>query len=87
LTRKQPRPGAFPDVVEFALGDLNDPVSTAEAMKGADKLFLLIGSESVPVELMQALIAYGLAKRAGLKHVTYVSVYRADQFIEVPHFR
>jgi uncharacterized protein YbjT (DUF2867 family) len=87
LTRKQPRPAAFPDVVEIALGDLNDPLSTAEAMKGVDKLFLLIGSESVLVELMQALIAYGLAKKAGLKHVTYVSVYRADQFIEVlPHF-
>ena len=86
LTRKQPRPGAFPEVVEIALGDLNDPVSIAEAMKGVDKLFLLIGSESVPVELMQALIAFGLAKKAGLKHVTYVSVYRADQFIEVPHF-
>ncbi|MGB6133665.1 MAG: NmrA family NAD(P)-binding protein [Acidobacteriaceae bacterium] len=86
FTRKQPRPGAFPDAVEIAVGDLSDPVSTAEAMKGVDKLFLLIGSESVPVELMQALIAYGLARRAGLKHLTYVSVYRADQFIEVPHF-
>ena len=86
LTRKHPKPDAFPDAVEIALGDLNDPVSTAEAMKAVDKLFLLIGSESVPVELMQALIAYGLAKKAGLKHVTYVSVYRADQFIEVPHF-
>jgi uncharacterized protein YbjT (DUF2867 family) len=86
LTRKQSKPDAFPDAVEIALGDLNEPASTAEAMKGVDKLFLLIGSESVPVELMQALIAYGLAKKAGLKHVTYVSVYRADQFIEVPHF-
>jgi len=86
FTGKQPKPGLFPDAVEVALGDLSDPVSTAEAMKGVDKLFLLIGSESVPVELMQALIAYGLAKKAGLKHVTYVSVYKADQFIEVPHF-
>ncbi|MFZ0305839.1 MAG: NmrA family NAD(P)-binding protein [Terracidiphilus sp.] len=86
LTRKQPKPYAFPEAVEIALGDLNDPVSIAEAMKGVDKLFLLIGSESVPVELMQALIAFGQAKRAGIKHVTYVSVYRADQFIEVPHF-
>ena len=86
LTRKQRKPGAFPDAVEIAVGDLSDPVSTAEAMKGVDKLFLLIGSESVPVELVQALIAYGLAKKAGLKHVTYVSVYRADQFIDVPHF-
>jgi uncharacterized protein YbjT (DUF2867 family) len=86
LTRKQPKPGAFPDGVEIAVGDLNDPVSTAEAMESVDKLFLPIGSESVPVELMQALIAYSLAKKVGLKHVTYVSVYRADQFIEVPHF-
>lgn len=86
LTRKPPKSGAFPDAVEITLGDLNDPVSIAEAMRGVDKLFLLIGSESVPVELMQALIAFGLAKRAGIKHVTYVSVYRADQFIEVPHF-
>jgi uncharacterized protein YbjT (DUF2867 family) len=86
LTRKQPKPGAFPGAVEIAVGDLNDPVSIAEAIKGVDKLFLLIGGENVPVELIQALTAYGLAKKAGLKHVTYVSVYRADQFLEVPHF-
>jgi uncharacterized protein YbjT (DUF2867 family) len=76
----------IPDGVEIAVGDLSDPVSVAEAIKGVDTLFLLIGSESVIVELMQALTAYGLAKKAGLKHVTYVSVYKADQFLEVPHF-
>jgi uncharacterized protein YbjT (DUF2867 family) len=86
LTRKQRTPGAFPDAVEMALGDLGDPVSIAQAMKGVDKLFLLIGGENVPVELTQALTAYGQAKKAGLKHVTYVSVYKADQFLEVPHF-
>ena len=84
LTRKQPKPGTFPDAVEIALGDLTDPVSIAEAIKGADKLFLLIGS--VPDELTQALTAYGLAKQAGLKHVTYLSVFKADQFLDVPHF-
>ena len=76
----------IPDGVEIAVGDLSDPVSVAEAIKGVDTLFLLIGSESVIVELTQALIAYGLAQKAGLKHVTYVSVYKADQFLEVPHF-
>jgi uncharacterized protein YbjT (DUF2867 family) len=86
FTRKQPRPGTFTGAVEIALGDLSDPVSVAEAMKGVDKLFLLIGTENVPVELTQALYAYGLAKKAGLNHVTYVSVYKADQFLEVPHF-
>jgi uncharacterized protein YbjT (DUF2867 family) len=55
-------------------------------MKGTDKLFLLIGREGVPVELTQAVTAYGLAKKSGLKHVTFVSVFKADQFLEVPHF-
>ena len=86
FTRKQPEPGVFPDAVEVAIGDLSDPVSVAEAMKGADKLFLLIGREGVPLELTQAITAYGLAKKTGLKHVTFVSVFKADQFPEVPHF-
>jgi len=84
LTRKQPKPGTFPGAVEIALGDLTDPVSVAEAIKGVDALFLLNGN--VADEFTQALTAYGLAKRAGLKHVTYLSVYKADQFLEVPHF-
>jgi uncharacterized protein YbjT (DUF2867 family) len=84
LTRKQHKPGTFPGAVEIALGDLSDPVSVAEAIKGVDKLFLLIGN--VPDELTQALTAYGLAKKAGLKHLTYLSVFKADQFLEVPHF-
>ena len=86
FTRQQPKPGTFPAAVEIAHGDLSDPVSVAEATKGVDKLFLLIGAENVPIVLSQALTAYGLAKKAGLKHVTYVSVYKADQFLEVPHF-
>lgn len=85
LTRKF-KPDAFPGAVEIAVGDLNDPVSIAEAMKGVDKLFLLIGREGVPLELTQAITAYGLAKKAGLKQVTFVSVFKADQFLEVPHF-
>jgi hypothetical protein len=56
----------------MALGDLGDPVSVAEAINRVDKLFLLIGEENVPVELSQALTADGLAKKFGLKHVTYV---------------
>jgi uncharacterized protein YbjT (DUF2867 family) len=84
FTRTQPKPGTFSGAVEIAVGDLTDPVSVAEAIKGVDKLFLLIGN--VPDEFTQALTAYGLAKKAGLKHVTYLSVFKADQFLEVPHF-
>jgi uncharacterized protein YbjT (DUF2867 family) len=84
FTRKQPKPGTVPGAVEIAVGDLSDPVSVLEAMKGVDELFLLNGN--VADELTQALTTYGLAKKTGLKHVTYLSVFNADQFLEVPHF-
>jgi len=84
LARKQPEAGKLPTGVEIAIGDLLDPVSVEQAMQGVDKLFLL--NAVVTDELTQALIAYGIAKRLGLKHVTYLSVFKVDQFRDVPHF-
>ena len=84
LARKQPEPGKLPDSVEIATGDLLDPLSVERAMQGVDKLFLL--NAVVADELTQALIAYGIAKRLKLRHITYLSVFRADQFLDVPHF-
>ena len=68
LIRKPDADHKLPASVEVAIGDLLDPVSIEEAMKGVDKLFLL--NAVVADELTQALIAYGIAKRIGLKHVT-----------------
>jgi uncharacterized protein YbjT (DUF2867 family) len=84
LARTQPEAGKLPAAVEVAIGDLLDPVSVEAAMQGVDKLFLL--NAVVADELTQALIAYGIAKRIGLKHVTYLSVFKVDQFRDVPHF-
>ena len=84
LARKQPAEGKLPAGVEVAIGDLLDPVSVERAMQGADKLFLL--NAVVADELTQALIAYGIARRVGLKHVTYLSVFKVEQFRDVPHF-
>ena len=84
LARKEPAAGRLPAGVEVAIGDLLDPVSVETAMHGVDKLFLL--NAVVTDELTQALIAYGVAKRVGLKHVTYLSVFKVDQFRDVPHF-
>src|SRR4051794_17678945 len=81
---RNPQVAKFPTGIEVVPGDLTDPESIREAVKGIDKLFLLNGV--VADELTQALITYGIAKRAGVKHVTYVSVYKADQFKDVPHF-
>ena len=81
---RNPQAAKFPAGVEVVPGDMTDPESIREAVKGIDKLFLLNGV--VADELTQALTAYGIAERAGVKHVTYVSVYKADQFKDVPHF-
>ena len=84
LAREQPEAGKLPAGVEVAIGDLLDPVSVEAAMQGVDKLFLL--NAVVADELTQALIAYDVAKRIGLRHVTYLSVFKVDQFRDVPHF-
>jgi len=55
LTRN--KEAKLPDGAEVAIGDLSDPVSVAEAIKGVDELFLLIGN--VADEFTQALTAYG----------------------------
>lgn len=83
LARK-PNEAHFPAGVEVVPGDQTDPDSMRTAMAGVDKLFLLNGV--VADELTQALVSYGIAKQAGIRHVTYVSVYKADQFKDVPHF-
>jgi uncharacterized protein YbjT (DUF2867 family) len=84
FVRKRPEAGKLPEGVDVALGDLLDPVSVEKAMHGVDKLFLV--NALVPDELMQGLIAYGLARRNRLKHVTYLSVFKVIQFADVPHF-
>ena len=33
-----------------------------------------------------SLPAYEIAKRLGLKHVTYLAVFKVDEFRDVPHF-
>lgn len=74
----------LPQAVEIAIGDLSDPPSIRKALEGIEKLFLLV-SDTVD-ELRQALTAYGLARRAGVKHITYLSVFQADRFLDIPQF-
>jgi uncharacterized protein YbjT (DUF2867 family) len=75
---------AVPDGVETVVGDLLDPPAIDRAMDGVDKLYLL--NAVTPDELTQALIAFDLAKRRRIAHVVYHSVFRADHFLDVPHF-
>ncbi|MGN6592343.1 MAG: SDR family oxidoreductase [Terriglobales bacterium] len=84
LVRKAPAAGRLADGVETAIGDLLDPPSLEAALRGVDKMFLL--NAVAADELTQALIGYGMARRAGVKHITYLSVYKVDRFPDVPHF-
>jgi uncharacterized protein YbjT (DUF2867 family) len=85
LIRKPDADRKLSQSVEVAIGDLLDPVSIEEAMKGVDKLFLLNAVSAD--ELTQALITFGLAKRLKLKHMTYLSVFKVEQFRDVPGCR
>ncbi len=70
--------------LEYAKGDLQDPDSVRAALQGVDKLFLLVAN--VADELTQTLLALDVAREQQIKHVTYLSVFKAEQFPEVPHF-
>ncbi|KAA6465401.1 NAD-dependent epimerase/dehydratase family protein [Acidobacteria bacterium AB60] len=81
---RKPESVKLPAGVEVVAGDLTDPASIRAAIQGVDKLFLL--NAVVADELTQALITYGIAKRTGIKQITYLSVYKAERFRDVPHF-
>jgi uncharacterized protein YbjT (DUF2867 family) len=84
LVRKQEASSEMPKGVEVIQGDLLDPISVRKALDGVDKLYLL--NAVVPDELMQGLIAYDLAKKLKLKQIVYHSVFKVEQFKDVPHF-
>src|SRR6202162_5669277 len=73
-----------PKGCEVSIAELLDPVSVQKALHGVDKLYLLNAVN--PDELTQGLIAYDLAKRLKLTHIVYHSVFRVEQFKDVPHF-
>jgi uncharacterized protein YbjT (DUF2867 family) len=82
LTRK--KEARLPAGAEAAVGDLLNPDSVRAALDGADKLFLLVANAAD--ELTQALLTFAVARQAKVKHLTYLSVYQAERFPEVPHF-
>jgi uncharacterized protein YbjT (DUF2867 family) len=84
LVRNNDSAKKLPRQVEPVIGDLLDPVEVHKALEGVDKLYLL--NAVVPDELTQGLIAYDLAKKLKLSQVVYHSVFRAEHFLDVPHF-
>jgi uncharacterized protein YbjT (DUF2867 family) len=83
LTRS-PEKARFPAGVIAVKGDLSDVDSVRQAMQGVSTLFLLAANAAD--ELTQAMLALNVAREAGVKGIVYLSVYRGEQYADVPHF-
>ena len=83
LTRS-PEKARFPAGVTAVKGDLSDVDSFRQAIQGVSTLFLLAANAAD--ELTQAMLALNVASEARVKGIVYLSVYRGEQYADVPHF-
>lgn len=83
LTRS-PEKASFPAGVAAVKGDLSDVDSFRQAIQGVSTLFLLAANAAD--ELTQAMLALNVASEARVKGIVYLSVYRGEQYADVPHF-
>jgi uncharacterized protein YbjT (DUF2867 family) len=83
LTRESAKAG-FPPSVEVVQGDLLDIDALRAAFSGIRTLFLL--NAVTGDEFTQAIITLNVAREAGVERVVYLSVFGADEAVNVPHF-
>jgi uncharacterized protein YbjT (DUF2867 family) len=76
LVRDSERGASLPAGVQSVVGDLADPATLAEAMRGVEKVFLLCGPTPDEVQLNKN--AIDAAKRAGVGLVVRSSILAAD---------
>jgi uncharacterized protein YbjT (DUF2867 family) len=84
LTRSEEKAGGLSEDVSAVIGDLEDPTTLGGAFDGADGVFLL--NQVSPSEQQQGLVALNECRRAGVRHVVYLSVQHVDDGPHVPHF-
>ena len=83
LTRTPDKTRLPPGVIAVK-GELSDVDAMRAALKGVTTVFLLV--PNVADELTQALIAMNLIREAGIERVVYLSVFKAAEYTDVPHF-
>lgn len=83
LTRS-PEKAQFPQGVLPVQGDLADVDALRAALQGVSTLFLL--APNVPDELTQAMLALTVAHEAGVRGIVYLSVFKGEEYADVPHF-
>jgi uncharacterized protein YbjT (DUF2867 family) len=84
LTRAAERARDLAGAPGVVVGDLLDPRSYAAVFAGVERMFLVNAlSQS---ELHEGLVAVNEARRAGVRHLVYLSVLHAERGPHVPHF-
>lgn len=83
LTRS-PDKAKLPAGVTAVQGDLGDVDSIRAAMNGVSTLFLVVANATD--ELCKAMLALNVARDAKVKGIVYLSVFKAGQYADVPHF-
>jgi uncharacterized protein YbjT (DUF2867 family) len=83
LTRA-PEKARLPVGVRPVKGDLSDLDSVRAALTGVSTLFLL--APNVPDELTQAMLTLSSAREAGVTGIVYLSVFKSEDYTDVPHF-
>jgi len=83
LTRS-PEKANFPDGIVPVKGDLSDVDGFRATLEGVSTLFLL--GANVADETTQVLLALNAARDAGVKGIVYLSVFKADEYADLPHF-
>jgi uncharacterized protein YbjT (DUF2867 family) len=84
LTRSASKAGSLPKGAEAVVGDLADPASLAQAMAGAEAVFLLLPVH--PEETRLGLGGVEAAKAAKVGRLVYLSVFEPESAPDVPHF-
>lgn len=84
MTRSEEKAASLPHAADPVIGDMTEPERFEGKFRGSERLFLLN-----PVsrdELQQALFALEEAKRAGVRHLVYLSVQDVEVGPHIPHF-
>ena len=83
LTRS-PEKANFDAAVTAVKGDLTDIDSMRAAMQGVRTLFLL--ASNAPDELTQVISTLNVARDANVEGIVYLSVFKGEEYADVPHF-
>lgn len=86
MTRSTDKVETLPEGAEGVIGDLKEKDSLPRAFRGVDRVFFVTTPAS-GAEEETGLNAVAAAVGVDVEKIVYMSVHRADDAMEIPHFR